>query len=346
MADSGGRSAMRKPLKALDFAPANITHAITPVSSPAQRILDEYRRQDRVHAGSLIISVLGDAVVPRGGRVWLGSLIRLLEPLGLNERLVRTAVFRLVRDEWLTSARSGRRTDYLLTPSGEQRIDEASRLIYAAAMPQWDRRWRLIVTVGELSARDRERLRKALVWHGFGALNSDCFVHPGVDLIGVFDALVAEGLGGLVDQLKPLIAADAALGMAASDAEMVRSAWDLEQLAEMYRDFVARYRPVLGQLRDGGFDTADETAFLLRVLLIHDYRRLLLRDPSLPGVLLPADWPGQSARLLCSELYRRLLAPSERHLDACFQLADGAVPEASALLHERFRDSDLLALPA
>ena len=51
-------------------------------------------------------------------------------------------------------------------------------------------------------------------------------------------------------------------------------------------------------------------------------------------------------RLLCSELYRRLLAPSERHLDACFQLADGAVPEASALLHERFRDSDLLALPA
>ena len=93
-------------------------------------------------------------------------------------------------------------------------------------------------------------------------------------------------------------------------------------------------------------DTADETAFLLRVLLVHDYRRLLLRDPSLPGVLLPADWPGQSARLLCSELYRRLLAPSERHLDACFQLADGAVPEASALLHERFRDSDLLALPA
>jgi len=202
---------MRKPLKALDFAPANITHAITPVSSPAQRILDEYRRQDRVHAGSLIISVLGDAVVPRGGRVWLGSLIRLLEPLGLNERLVRTAVFRLVRDEWLTSARSGRRTDYLLTPSGEQRIDEASRLIYAAAMPQWDRRWRLIVTVGELSARDRERLRKALAWHGFGALNSDCFVHPGVDLIAVFDALVAEGLGELVDRLKPLIAADAAL---------------------------------------------------------------------------------------------------------------------------------------
>ena len=34
-----------------------------------------------------------DAILPRGGRVWLGSLIRLLEPLELNERLVRTSVF-------------------------------------------------------------------------------------------------------------------------------------------------------------------------------------------------------------------------------------------------------------
>lgn len=346
VADANGRSAMRKPLKALDFAPENVTPFGGAVSSPAQRILDEYRGQDRVHAGPLIISVLGDAVMPRGGRVWLGSLIRLLEPLGLNERLVRTAVFRLVRDEWLTSARSGRRTDYQLTPSGEQRIDEASRLIYAAAMPQWDRRWRLIVTAGELSAKDRERLRKALSWHGFGALNNDCFVHPSVDLIAVFDALVAEGLGELLDRLKPLIAADAALGMAATDAAMVHAAWDLEALADMYRSFVVRYQPVLGQLRDGGFETADETAFLLRVLLIHDYRRLLLRDPALPGVLLPPDWPGQKARMLCSELYRRLLSPSERHLDTFFQLADGLVPEASPRLHERFRDADPLALPA
>jgi phenylacetic acid degradation operon negative regulatory protein len=142
------------------------------------------------------------------------------------------------------------------------------------------------------------------------------------------------------------MAADAMLGAAASDAAMVRSAWDLEHLADTYRAFVARYQPVLRPLRDGGFELEDETAFLLRVLLIHDYRRLLLRDPALPDVLLPPDWPGQQARLLCRELYRRLLAASERHLDACFQLADGSTPEASARLHERFRDTDLLALPA
>ena len=94
---------------------------------------------------------------------------------------------------------------------------------------------------------------------------------------------------------------------------------------------------------EAGGEVDDETAFLLRVLLIHDYRRLLLRDPELPDVLLPTDWPGQKARLLCKELYRRLLAPSERHLDAHFQLASGQTPPASQLLHERFREDDPLA---
>ena len=42
--------------------------------------LDDFRQQRRVQAGSLIISVFGDAILPRGGRIWLGSLIRLLEP--------------------------------------------------------------------------------------------------------------------------------------------------------------------------------------------------------------------------------------------------------------------------
>ena len=312
------------------------------MTTPIQDRLDAFRKQDRVQAGSLIISVFGDAVLPRGGRIWLGSLIRLLEPLGLNERLVRTSVFRLARDEWLVSEPCGRRTDYKLTPSGLQRIEEASRRIYASSAQGWDRRWRLILAVGELAARDRERLRRALFWQGFGMLDGDCFVHPSADLIVAFDALVGEGLGELLPQLKPLMAADAALGAAASDADLVHAAWNLERLAQMYRDFVDRYQPVLAQLRDGAGDCGDESAFLLRMLLIHDYRRLLLRDPELPEVLQPAEWPGQQARLLCKELYKRLEAPSNRHLDQEMCLADGSVPVVDRSLPERFPQYDPL----
>ena len=314
---------------------------------PIQKRLDDFRRQGRVQAGSLIISVFGDAVLPRGSRIWLGSLIRLLEPLELNERLVRTSVFRLAKEEWLRTEPSGRRADYLLTPSGQRRFEEASRHIYASSAPRWDRRWRLIITVGELPPKRREALRRALFWQGFGILGGDCFVHPSADLSAAFDALIAEGLSDVLGKLKPLLAADAQFGNAANDVDMVHGAWNLERLAGVYAEFVECYQPVLEQLRaEGQAEIDGESAFLLRTLLIHDYRRLLLRDPELPDVLLPHEWPGQKARLLCKELYRRLLTPSERHLDAHFQLADGQTPEATPALHKRFREDDPLGMPA
>ena len=86
----------------------------------------------------------------------------------------------------------------------------------------------------------------------------------------------------------------------------------------------------------------DERAFLLRILLIHDYRRLLLRDPELPEVLLPAAWPGHQARLLCKELYRRLETASGRHLFRHFRLADDSVPAKDAGMAERFPEADPL----
>ncbi|MDD2547150.1 MAG: phenylacetic acid degradation operon negative regulatory protein PaaX, partial [Burkholderiaceae bacterium] len=83
-------------------------------SQALETLLEDFRQKSRVQASSLITSVFGDAILPRGGRVWLGSLIRLLQPLNINERLVRTTVFRLVKDEWPQTEALGRRTDYML----------------------------------------------------------------------------------------------------------------------------------------------------------------------------------------------------------------------------------------
>ena len=313
---------------------------------PIQKHLADFRQQSRMKAGSLIISVFGDAVLPRGGRIWLGSLIGLLKPLPLNERLIRTAIFRLVKDEWMYSEAIGRRADYMLTPAGQRRFEETARHIYASNSPIWDRRWRLILTVGELEPKQRERLRRAFFWQGFGVVGSDCFVHPSTDLTTAFDALMTEGMSDLLKHLMPLLAADAGSDLSASDADMVQRAWNLEQLGTSYTDFVTRYHPILDKLRHGvQNEIDDESAFLLRTLLIHDYRRLLLRDPELPDVLLPGNWPGQKARLLCKELYRRLLAPSERHIDLHMKLSSGVTPGALPMLAERFQTEDPLTTP-
>ena len=312
---------------------------------PTRERLDAFRDQSRGQASSVIVTLFGDAVLPRGGRIWLGSLITLLEPLGLNERLVRTSVFRLAQDDWLETEVHGRRSNYMLTPTGRRRFEEAARQIYAAAAAPWDHRWRLIMLVGSLPATQREQLKRALFWHGFGELGTHSFVHPGADLGAVFEALEAEGMAELMPQLLPLVAANPKLLMSGTDADMVGAAWNLDRLAQDYAGFVQTYARILAQWHDrSGAPSAmgDDCAFLLRTLLIHDYRRLLLRDPQLPAELLPAAWGGHEARALCKRLYQQLLAPSERHLDRHLQLATGTVPTASALLGERFGLSDPL----
>jgi phenylacetic acid degradation operon negative regulatory protein len=325
------------------------------MNDPIRERIEAFGRQKRVHANSLIISLFGDSVVPRGGRIWLGSLIRLLEPLGLNARLIRTSVFRLAKDEWLRTEALGRRSDYLLTPSGQRRFDEASRHIYASQAPIWDRRWRLILNIKPMAPKDREKLRRALFWHGFGAVgvmsargapgsaNLECFIHPSADLSMALDALVTEGLGHLLDGLAPLLATDSHPGGTASNADLVAHAWNLDELAADYAGFVATYMPSLTAMqRQRRKAVGDEDAFLMRLLLIHDFRRLLLRDPELPEQLVPAHWPGQTARVLCRDLYRRLLDASERHLDRWFQTADGRCPAALCTVRERFPEHGLL----
>lgn len=299
-----------------------------------------------MRAGSLIITVFGDVVMPRGGSIWLGSLIQLLSALDINERLIRTTVARLADDKWLNSSAYGRRANYALTTSGLRRFEEASRHIYAAQAPTWDRRWRLILTVGEMDARERERVRKALTWQGFGMPSPGCFVHPSANLTATLDALIADGLSESLGRLMPMVAAESHFGSSATDQDIVRHAWNLEELAKAYLGFCKQYQPILESLRintRGGI--SDMNALLLRILLIHDYRRLLLRDPELPAVLAPQDWLGQKARLLCRELYLRLVPPSEAFLDKTMQLADRSVPKTLPMLYQRFQSDDPLTGP-
>ena len=305
--------------------------------------IDQFRRLRRIQATSLIITMFGDAVLPRGGRIWLGSLIRLLEPLNLNDRLIRTSVFRLVKESWLSAETVGRRSNYALTPSGRRRFEEASRQIYSSRSPVWDRRWRMILLVNDIDNRQKEQLRRTLFWKGFGVVAGNCFIHPSADLAEALDALRAEGLESVLPGLMPMVAADFRSTLAASDADLVARAWDLTKLASDYAAFVATYQPILEQLRASPpQEGADEQAFLLRILLVHDYRRLLLRDPELPEVLLPADWSGHSARLLCKALYQRLEPLSDRHLEQMMRLADETTPARDETLHERFPDVDSL----
>lgn len=297
------------------------------------KLLREFRERRPLRAGSLIITVYGDAIAPHGGTVWLGSLIKLLEPFGLSHRLVRTSVYRLSKENWLTSEQVGRRSYYSLTQSGRRRFEAAYRRIYAVPPQQWDGTWCLLFTaLPGITPSQRENLRRELGWQGFGTIAPGVMAHPGLDLADVQSTLQDMNLQDNVAILSARSFADAA---GRTMQTLVRECWNLDQLSRDYRTFLDRFRPVLRGLQNDG-EPDPQHCFIVRTLLIHEYRRVLLRDPQLPEELLPADWAGTAARLLCRNLYRLTQTRAEQHLTAVLETADGPLPEPAAYYYARF----------
>jgi phenylacetic acid degradation operon negative regulatory protein len=296
-----------------------------PLPAPVRRALRHFRAQRPLRGGSLLITIFGDAIAPRGGAVTLGSLIRLAAPFGLTERLVRTAVARLARDGWLESRRSGRRSEYRLSRSGAQRFAEATQRIYGEAPRQWDGRWTLLVMP---SGPDGASLREGLKWLGFGQLNPLLLAHPGMSPAQA-RRLIKEELGGAREGL--LIQGRS--GSLAEDRRIASRGWDLKDLARRYRRFLTRFAPLEAAAAAG---LAPATAFLVRTLLIHEYRKIHLQDPLLPPRLLPHSWVGAAAYALCRRLYAQLFPAAEAHLSAHAHRLQRPLPAANSAAHARF----------
>ena len=53
------------------------------MAHPLARIIDQLKREPS-RTGSIIITVFGDAIVPRGGSVWLGTLLEFFKALDID----------------------------------------------------------------------------------------------------------------------------------------------------------------------------------------------------------------------------------------------------------------------
>jgi phenylacetic acid degradation operon negative regulatory protein len=294
--------------------------------APLRRLLTHFRSQRPLRGGSLLLTIFGDAIAPRGGAVTLASLIRLAAPFGLTERLVRTAAARLAREGWLAAARSGRRSEYRLSAKGAARFAEATQRIYGIATPQWDGHWTLLVL--PQGRRRPARLREELRWLGFGQLSATLFAHPSMSAEETRHWL--RSLPGAQDAL--LLRSGAA--DAATERALAALGWDLAELERGYRRFLERFAPLEAALK--GPALSAETAFLVRTLLIHEYRKIHLQDPLLPPTLLPPDWVGTRAYELARRVYATVCAPADEYLSLNAQRLDAPLPAADRTARARF----------
>jgi phenylacetic acid degradation operon negative regulatory protein len=251
---------------------------------------------------SFVVTIWGDAVAPRGGSLWLGSLQAILDRFGCTAGQVRTAMSRLTEEGWLTRNRVGRNSFYRLGPRGEASFGAAAERIYAPRGNGWDGLFRLVLFP------DAEA-REALAAEGFGAL-------AGGAMVGV------AGDPALLPRRLPVLLAQ---GRGSEDARLLAAhAWPLEALAEGYGRFLDAFAPL------EPLDIPPEEALPLRLLLVHEWRRLVLRDPRLPEALLPEGWPGVAAHALAAALYRRLAPAAEAWLDEVGRNEEGAMPPSDA----------------
>ncbi|HKE65368.1 MAG TPA: PaaX family transcriptional regulator C-terminal domain-containing protein [Micromonosporaceae bacterium] len=243
------------------------------------------RRVPTDSARWLLLTVLGEFVLPGGRPVWTATFVDVMAGLGVEPTAARQALARTATDGWLESTRSGRRTQWRLTDAGERLLRDGARRIYGFAPPgaAWDGRWLvLLVSVPESRRQARHVIRTRLAWAGFGSPAPGVWICAHADAEAEAKEVLAEL--GLADDAYSFVGPFAGIG---SPTELVARAWDLSAVASHYQAFgelVASLRP-----------TTPVDTMLAQIRLVHAWRRMPMIDPQLPADLLPPGWVGRTA---------------------------------------------------
>jgi len=296
-----------------------------------RKLIAEFGARKPMRTNSLIVSLFGDVVSQHGNVIWLGSLLEALEALGVNPRLVRTSVFRLVKDGWLESERVGRRSYYRFSSFGLHEYERAARRIYALEHKEWHGRWQILIPLA-LPEKNREGLRRSLWWQGFRLIAPGTYARPGDSDRALLETLEEFGAS---QQVLLMDADTAPVTSFRMVREVVQECWKLDEVAMDYRQFIQRFSPLLKFL-SGGRALQPSSAFIARTLLVHDYRRVLLRDTPLPAELLPPAWPGEAAKLITRQIYHALAEPSLAFIQNSLQAGNGLMPAPKADFFQRF----------
>jgi phenylacetic acid degradation operon negative regulatory protein len=248
---------------------------------------------------SLIVTFYGDFIMPRGGELWLTTLSEVLGVLDIKSNSVRAAMRRLEQDGYLERRRQGRTSHYALSQRALTLSHEAEALIYRRVPPVSARGWDIVVP-------ERAADRKALEAEGFRALIPGMHIRP------------VRG-GGTVPQGTLHLVAHG------DDAAIAGALYPLAAIAARYEAFLAAVPIIASRAAE-----ADPlAAVILRLALVHGFRRIVLRDPHLAPAALPPAWPAARAYQAFADTYAALVPASERWIDAHARNAAGPLDPAA-----------------
>lgn len=265
-----------------------------PPPFPADAMIAALAGLGETRVWSLVITIFGDSIRPRGGVAPARVLGAVAGRVGVQPGALRVALHRLAQDGWIERSRRGRLSYCRLSARGEAEFGPAAARIYAPE-PQLSGPWRLAAAApGPAAGREAET--QAMTSAGWIALGPGLWLGPAQAGAPTQGMVLAEG------RLSPL------------------PGWARTQVAgpDICTEYAALAR-ALGQVEAALTAAAPPgplDAVALRTLMIHHWRRLLLRHPDLPPEVFPEGWQGETCRARVRTLHRALSGPADRWLDA------------------------------
>lgn len=239
-------------------------------------------------------------IVAQRGEISSTELVEVAQKFGLSSDAVRAAANRMARTGLLVKTGQGRSNiGYKVGPAGQAIVDKfiIKLLRWHMALEglrEWDGTWLVVAfSVPEEQRGKRDVFRDRLTEMGFGLLSSSVWLSPFDEEAEV--AALVEELG--LDRMVAILHCDhIQMPGLAGVGELARGVWDLEPLAQRYRDFnhrVEAFVASLGRAGQGGEVDAEPLFFEAMDLQNEMLEIILVEDPCLPPDLLPPDWPGQ-----------------------------------------------------
>lgn len=247
-----------------------------------QPLIDMFHAKGRPRVISLVVTIFGDAALPRGGEIAMTDLTAITGNVGVSPGALRTAMSRLAAEGWVEREKVGRNTLYRLSNQARRDSEWAAEIIYAAD-PVSHREW--IVSIDQNAVDD-----------GAAAISKAVRILP-------------------IDQRPTEVAAGrfVLLGSPLNTPSWVKDAVAPPELHDQFRTLKAALAaedlfhkgPILPVL----------DAMTARILIAHFWRRLILRHPFLPESFVPADWPGLECHAEVAAVYRMMAGQAERYWD-------------------------------
>lgn len=243
---------------------------------------------------SLLISVFGDLAQKDGSGISGALLRQLTERIGIKPEAMRVALHRLRKDGWIDTQRSGRTSVYFLTPWGREQSALATPRIYATRQAA-DHAWLALFNLAKPAPADNSNgawVSSNVLITSVEPASGQAFVSPlntPADVPNWISDKVCEELTQRMSQ-------DFAMAL----------------------DHVERHLTLACTLTP--LDVAT-----LRVLLVHGWRRIVLKTPLLPDFVFPEGWAGPQCRAKVALLLARYPSPALGELEAAAASATTAM---------------------